>query len=319
MKGKFLFLGIILMCIVLSGFLFPGCVKSTVPPSNNTSYTITDLIQSASNLSVLDSALKKTHEDTLFKNYGEFTYFVATDGVYLAAGISDSTVGVLPDSILVKIVLYGAIPQAIPSSQLPAGPDAVVQTQGGDSIFVTNSSSGIFINGIPLAANDAVASNGIIDAVSYPLLPPTGNLLQVIQSDTSFSYFAAAVNRTALGTVNVANILAGPSIYTVFLPNNAAFSAAGYATINDINNANIDTLTRIIQYHIVPLRIFTSDFQYGSNQTTLLTGNSISLGTVGSSAYAVRGNKNVSVAVISNANIMAHNGVIHVINQVLMP
>src|ERR1700759_642765 len=147
MKSKFLF-GAILPALALSFMLLSGCVKSNVGGGSlNTSYTLTDLIQSADNLKVLDSAIKKTGLDTLFRLYGPFTFFVATDGVYGLAGISDSTVGSLPDSILKKMVLYNAIGQSMTSQQFPAGPDAGVLSLEGDSLFLTANSSGYYVNG----------------------------------------------------------------------------------------------------------------------------------------------------------------------------
>jgi len=322
MKNRIpLFATVVLIFLVYVSFFFGACVKSNVPPTNDsTKTTITALISSATNLTVLDSALKQTHLDTLFNNTGPYTYFVATNAAYASVGISSTLLLSLPDSQLERILLYSAIPGSVLSSRLPVGPDAPLKTETGDSIFVTNNGVHIYVNGIQLVTEDAIASNGVIDAVSFPLFPPAGNIMQVAQSDTSFSFFVAAANRTAAGEINVASVLSGNTVYTLLLPINAAFQAAGYATIADINNANPDTLARILEYNILPGRIFTSDFVNNQVQATSIYGLNVTLVVLGlSDGFAVQGDKAVIPAVIGAANIMATNGVIHGTNELLIP
>ena len=225
----------------------------------------------------------------------------------------------LSNGSLRQIILYGAIAQVFTASQFPAGPDAPLLTQSGDSIFITSNSSGICVNGTPLATENVVASNGIMHVVGKALLPPIGNLLQTVQADTSFSYFAAAVARASTGSTNISSMLSGGNVYTIFLPDNGAFQNAGYATINDINNANPDSLSSVLEYHIIPQRAFTSDFVSGKMVPTLLTGKSITLTMLSGAVYGVQGSGNSGKIVIYNSNIVARSGVIHVIGQLLLP
>jgi uncharacterized surface protein with fasciclin (FAS1) repeats len=317
MKVTFFFRTSILLCILMY-LVISGCVKSNTPTTIVNANSITNIIANSGNATLIDTAMIKTGLDSVFNFSGPYTYFVTTDQEFVTAGFTNTVFDNLPDSLLRKIILYGAIPQQLTTSELPAGPDAAMQTQSGDSIFITSNNSGIYVNGTLLATQNIIASNGVIHVVGRALLPPAGNILQIAQADTSFSYFAAAVARASTGTVDISSILSGDP-FTVFLPINAAFQNAGYTTINDINNANPDTLSSILEYHIIAQRAFTSDFVSGHLVPTLLPGKYISCGTLGGVAFGVAGSGNTSEIVISDPNIIARNGVIHVIGQLLLP
>jgi uncharacterized surface protein with fasciclin (FAS1) repeats len=312
---------IIILCSSLAIFMniFSGCVKSNTPPANTYQNTITSILQSSNNVTLLNTALTRTGLDSLFNYYGPFTFFVTTDGAFVSVGITDTVFDNLPDSQLRKIVLYSALPVGLGSTQLPVGPNASTQTVLGDSVFITNNGSGIFVNGIQLVSTDVIASNGVIDAVAKPLLPPAGNFMQIAQADTSFSYFVAAVNRTTAGQINISALLSSGNIYTLFLPTNGAFQTIGYSSIDAINNADPDSLGTVLEYHLLSGRFFTSDFVSGQTHPTLLTNKSVTWGLLGGTAYGVKGSGNSSIIVISTPNIMARNGVIHVIGQLLSP
>jgi uncharacterized surface protein with fasciclin (FAS1) repeats len=312
------FLGVGILMGLLAAFGSSGCVKSSVPPSNPNSYTITTIITTTSFATILDTALFRTGLDTLFNNYGPWTYFVTTDQEFNNAGITLSTIQNMPDSLIKKIVLYGALPAQYTTSQLPVGPNAPLTTVSGDSIFITSNGSGVFVNGFELAAQNTLASNGEMHVAGSALLPPAGNFIQIATADTALSYFAAAVARASSGDFNISAIL-GNGIYTVFMPTNAAFQAAGFTTIDAVNNAPSDSLAEILEYHILPKRAFTSDFVSQQEEATLLSGKSITWGLLGGAEFGVEGAGNAGIIAITTPNIMARNGVIHIIAQMLKP
>jgi uncharacterized surface protein with fasciclin (FAS1) repeats len=311
---------IILFCVGVCLFLvFTGCVKSNVPNSNTNSNTIKSIIVNSSNATLLDTALMRTGLDSMYAFEGPFTFFVATDQAFIYAGITNTVFDTLSDSQLQKILFYNTLSGAITSTLLPVGPDASVQTYSGDSVFITNNGSGMFINGIQIESTDLIASNGVIDAVAKLVLPPAGSIMQIAQADTSMSFFVAAVARTSLSQTDVGALMASGNIYTVFIPNNAAFRNVGYLSTAAVSSANPDSLSNVLLYHILPKRAFTSDFQTSQTQQTLLTNKTVTYGFLGGSTYAVQGIGNAYPSEILTANIMAHNGVIQVISQLLTP
>jgi len=309
------------LCVLFSCSFFSACVKSNMPVNNNNPIptSIYKLVTSASNLTLLDSSMSRAGLDSLFSNTGPYTFFVATDQAWANAGLSDSVVRLFSDSQLNKIILYSALNGSISSSQMPVGPNSPVTTLSGDSVFITNNSSGIFVNGIGLTAADIEATNGLVDAVNLELLPPAGTLIQLIQSDTLFSFFSAAIIRTSSGQTDVNQILQTGHIFTIFLPTNDAFRMAGYTTVDSVNNADPDSLAQVLTYHIVPGRIFTSDFITTPTIHPIYVADSLTLGVLGGVIYTVQGSGNVVALPLGQSNIMAHNGVIQIIGQLLLP
>lgn len=298
-------------------FIVPACSKNSSSgsqPSNTP--TIAQFVKMGTNTILFQSLITKTGFDTILSQAGPFTAFIAPDASYNAVGINASFITNTPDSVLFRIVSYQIIDgEALSSGSLPAGPNAKLVTSGGDSVFVSSSSFGIFINGVPMVQADIAASNGIIDAMAQPLLPPAGSLLQIFQIDTAFSFMSAAIARASQGSTNVDSILSGLP-YTVFVPTNSAFQTAGYATIADINNANPDSLAKIVTYHILAGRFFTSDFVHTVQLPTL---NGSDLEVLTGSPPEIKGNNNSGFSSLIQTNIMAQNGVIHTVGAVLLP
>ena len=176
-----------------------------------------------------------------------------------------------------------------------------------------------------MPTTDVSAKNGFLDVLAQPLFPPKGTILQIIQADTTLSFFDTAVALTVNATNNIQALLTSGNIYTVFVPNNNAFRNAGFRTVDTVD---VNTLANFLSYHIVAGRYFTSDMAIAlsnssvTNDTTTqatistLTNNSIKV-TLGLS-YQVEGAADSVAANLYAPNIMAHNGVIHKIDRVLL-
>lgn len=292
-----------------------ACKKDS--PVVNPPGTITTQVVAAPDLSLLESAVIKAGLATTLDGPGPFTVFAPTDDAFAASGITSAVIGSLPADQLKKILLYHTLGSKVMAANVPAGPNASVTTAGGDSVFVTNNANGVFVNGIKVTKADIPASNGVIHTMPRVLLPAAGNIVEVASADTTFSFLVAAVVKASKGSTNVAAVLSGKNILTVFAPTNNAFRAAGFATIDAINAADPNTLTAILTYHVVPGRIFSSDLVNAAQPATA-NGAKVTIG-ITSSGATVKGNSNGAASNITAANIMATNGVIHVIDRVLLP
>ncbi|HLK27628.1 MAG TPA: fasciclin domain-containing protein [Puia sp.] len=305
-----LFFSAVLFVVIIS-----SCKKSNSGSSPGPG-TIAAQVTAGTNFTLLSSAVTKAGLGTTLAGAGPFTVFAPTDDAFTASGITSSVIASLTADQLKTILLYHTLGSKVMAAQVPAGPDAKVVTASGDSVFVTNNSNGVFINGIKVTQADIAASNGVIHTIGKVLLPPVGNIVDVASADTTFSFLVAAVIRASTGSTNVASILSSGGIFTVFAPTNNAFRAAGFATIDAINAADPNTLTTILTYHVIPGRIFSSDLTDGAQPTTANGGKlTISL----SAGATVKGNGNTTASNIIVTNVMASNGVVHVIDQVLLP
>jgi uncharacterized surface protein with fasciclin (FAS1) repeats len=301
--------------ISVFGITMVSCKKDSTSPS--TPGTITSQVSAGSNFTLLKSAVVKAGLATTLDGAGPYTVFAPTDDAFIASGVTSSVISSLSADQLKAILLYHTLGSKVMAADVPAGPNAKVVTAGGDSIFVTKNSGGVFVNGINVVTADIGASNGVIHTISKVLFPPIGNIVQVASADTTFSFLVAAVVKASSGSTNVAAILSGGNILTVFAPTNNAFRAAGFATIDAVKAADANTLTGILTYHVIPGRIFSSDLTNGAQPATA-NGGKVTIGLSGSAA-TVKGNTNSLASNIIGANIMATNGVIHVIDRVLLP
>jgi uncharacterized surface protein with fasciclin (FAS1) repeats len=296
------------------------CTKSSSSTSSNSNNTITDLAQSSPVTTVFYHALTKTGMDTVLKGSGPFTVFLPTDSAFLASGITSSTIDATANSVVKDLILYHTIAgTAMPRSSFPTGPNAKLIMGNGDSVFVTNdATTGFFVNGIPVRQTDFVASNGYIQALATAcLLPPRGSIYETILLDTSFTLLAAAVTRASQGTYNVQAMLSTNGPYTFLAPVDSAFVNAGYSSVSIINGDSPDALANILMYHMIVGRNFTSDILPNKPLNTANSGNFVTFQA--GISLQVKGQSNATPANVLNANIMARNGVVFVIDQLLKP
>lgn len=295
-------------------FTFSSCKKKNdITPETG---TITTIVSNSPDFTILKAAVIKAGLAATLDGKGPFTVFAPTNDAFKASGITLETINSLSPDALKGILLYHTLGAKVVSADVPAGPDAPVATVEGSNIFVTKNSMGVFVNGVSVIKADIMATNGVIHAISKVLMPPTGNIVETAQANPNFSYLVAAVVRASQGSTNVAQVLSGNGPFTVFAPTNDAFKAAGFATIADINNTDPNTLTSILTYHVISGRIFSSDLTNGAQPVTV-NGGKVTIGLT--NGATVKGNGNANPSKITATDIVTTNGVIHVIDQVLLP
>jgi transforming growth factor-beta-induced protein len=140
---------------------------------------------------------------------------------------------------------------------------------------------------------------------STATVKPTQTLAQTAANNTNLTNFTSLLKKA-----NLTNVLNGPGNFTVFAPDNAAFSKVDASTLAGWQN-NTTALRNMLWYHVIPKKLLSTDFV---GNGTLTTVNGLSL------PYSVDGTKiKIGNATITKADINATNGVIHVIDSVNMP
>jgi uncharacterized surface protein with fasciclin (FAS1) repeats len=183
-----------------------------------------------------------------------------------------------------------------------------------------NAGNEVFINGnSKVVAADVNASNGIIHVINKVLFYPNKDIVQIARGNGNFKALIAALRKTGL-----TNLLSQPiGNFTVFAPTDAAFAAlpaplnnaANIATITD--PATITLLSNVLKYHLIGARVFSADLREGITAPTALAGNSV--GITLATGPKVKGSGNTNGSNIVLTDLLAVNGVIHVIDQVLLP
>ena len=298
-----------------------SCNKDDDPIITN---TITDVVVASASFSVLEEAVVKANLATTLSGTGPFTVFAPDNTALANAGITSATVASLSSTQLSDLLLYHTIGSKILAADVPAGPNAKVITAGGDSVFVTKNASGVYVNGIKVAVADIAADNGVIHQLSKALNKPSGNIVATAQAagsglDSLVKAIVRANNAPGGDPALIATL--SSATLTVFAPSNAAFTQLLTALgTNDINNIPVATLLAVLRYHVVGGRAFSSDLANG-NLAMLAGGNTtINLTNGAGGGPTIKGNGNgANASNIIGTNVMCRNGVVHVIDRVLLP
>jgi len=187
-----------------------------------------------------------------------------------------------------------------------------ISTLQGEPVAVAFSKGRVQVNGATVLDGDIACSNGIIHVIDSVLLPPepkpeVKNLATTAKAAGNFSTLLAAVEAAGLGS-----LLVGDAELTVFAPTDEAFAALPKGTVASLlKEENRDQLKAILAYHVVPGRVSAGD---ALNAKTAKSANGESL-SFGFENGKLKVNKSNIVAV----DIDAGNGVIHVIDTVLLP
>lgn len=312
---KFLALMLIAGVTLIS---FTSCSSDDdgIEPEPPMSTTITDIVANNPDFSMLKKAVVRTGLDEVLAGDGEFTVFAPNNDAFAAAGLTNDDLENLPVEALKNILLYHTLTTAVKAADVPAGPNAEVEAANGNMLYVTNNSNGVFVNGIKVIQADIEASNGVIHVIGNVLMPPVGNIVETAQANDALSFLVAAVLRASEGETDVVAVLSGADPLTVFAPTNDAFQAAGFETIADIQDADPDGLAAILTYHVAAGRVFSSDLMNGQ-EVSMLNGETTTINLDGMPTVKGIGNTEASNIIITD--IVATNGVVHVIDRVLLP
>lgn len=240
---------------------------------------------------------------------GPFTVFAPTDAAFasLLSDLGLSSLDEIAQEDLIEILTYHVVAGEVYSKDITAGP---VPTLNGSNITLAVD-GGITVNGVAVEAPfDVAASNGVIHTIGSVLVPegfelsPTEDIVETAV-DAGFNSLAAA-----LGKADLIAALQGDGPFTVFAPTDEAFAALletiGQESIEDVPAS---VLAEILKYHVVAAEVYAADVTAGAVET--LEGTNITLAT--------DGGVSVNGASVTMADVAATNGVIHVIDEVLVP
>ncbi len=305
MKTNFNFLpGILLLFSVL---LFTGCSdEEDVPQVNERS--IVEVAADAGNFTILIEAAQKAGLAGFLSTQNDLTVFAPTDAAFeaLLGDLGLSSLDDIPVSDLTAILSYHVIGAKVFSSGLSTGYVSTLSEYDDNSIsmYIETGSGVIINNSVSVTTADIEAGNGVIHVVDKVILPPT--VVNIALANSNFTTLVQAVVKA--GLVDALNS-EGP--FTVFAPTNAAFETLfSQLGISGIDDLTAEQLIPILMYHVVPGNVLSTELSSGEVGTLSESKNL----TVDLSS-GVKINESSVVA----ADIQGTNGVVHVIDQVLIP
>lgn len=298
-------------------------------------------IASANNeVSTLVTAIQAAGLEGTLSGEGPYTVFAPNNSAFedLPDGLLDALLQPENQQTLSQILTYHVVEgkmdaAAVTQAIQEGGGSAALTTVGGGTLTATIDNEVVILtdaqgNAARVLATDMKASNGVIHLISAVMLPqgvdpaallPAADIVSVAMSNEQFSTLVTAVQ--AAGLVET---LQQPGPYTIFAPTNAAFEQLPEGTVETLLQPdNQSTLQGILTYHVVAGSVSAEDLLQAISDN----GGSYTISTVnGASLTASLSGNNVILtdaagnqATVVSTDIAGSNGLIHVIDKVVMP
>ena len=287
--------------------VWPVAVQDMMGPTYE---TVVDIVVDSEDHTTLEAAVIAAGLVETLQGDGPFTVFAPTDAAFDA--LPEGTLDALladPTGQLTDILLYHVVNAKAMSADLSDGQK--IETALGQNLTVTITSEGVFINDAQVTVADIEATNGVVHVIDAVLLPTTKTVVDIVVDSEDHTTLEAAV--IAAGLVET---LQGDGPFTVFAPTDAAFTALltelGLESLDQIDDA---TLEAVLLMHVVSDKVMSNDLSEGLKISTLQQ-EELTFSLEGG-AFITDPNDRVSN--ITVADIEAQNGVVHVIDKVILP
>ena len=281
--------------------------------------TIVDVAVSNGSFTTLVAALQATGLDATLSDTGsKFTVFAPTDDAF--ALIGDETINTLLantdvlSSILLQHVVSGAAVDSVTAYSLN-GTSVETASMAQIALAINTETDMLTFGGANIVMKDIYTTNGVIHVIDAVVVgdvevpAPAMSLVDVASSNGNFTTLVAALAATGLD----ATLADLDTDYTVFAPSDAAFAKLTAGTLDSLTN---EQLSNILLYHVLPGKVMADAAitvaQSSDNMVAVENGDNVSLSFVDSTLF-------VNGAKVSTADVMADNGIIHVIDNVIMP
>ncbi|MFM8368075.1 MAG: fasciclin domain-containing protein [Chloroflexota bacterium] len=325
MKRNFLFLGL----LVAVSMIFAACAPAATPtpepeptampdPTATAAPELADIVDTAvadGRFTTLAAALEAAGLVETLKGEGPFTVFAPTDDAFAAlpAGTLDELLKPENKQQLTDILTYHVVSGKVMAADVSGLTSAT--TVLGKDVAIKVDMGNVYINDAKVIITDIETSNGVIHVIDAVILPPSdeaaaesNTIVDVAVADGRFTTLVAAVE--AAGLVET---LSGEGPFTVFAPTDDAFGALPAGTLDSLLlPENKQQLTDILTYHVVSGKVMAADVVTLTSAPTVL-GKDITITVKDGKVYL---NDTVQVII---TDVEASNGVIHVIDAVLLP
>ena len=279
--------------------------------------TILDVAIEAGNFTTLIAAIDAAGlTSTIDDASATLTVFAPTDAAFVLLGETAINDLLADPDTLSDILLYHVVSgTALDSTAATDAVGTTVEMANGDRVGVSAQNDALFLNLSKVTATDIQADNGVIHVIDAVLMPPAdatpseSTIVNIAAADERFTTLVAALGATGLDTV----LASETDTFTVFAPTDAAFDAMGSANVTALL-ADLDNLTEILQQHVI------TDAAVDAVTAYSLSGNAAT--TVGGAEVPIsissKRELRVGGAKVIIADIHASNGVIHVIDTVIV-
>jgi len=277
---------------------------------------VVQLAQGNPDLSILVEAVVAADLAGTLSGSGPFTVFAPTNAAFAAllAELGVTKAQLLADRPLLTAVLqYHVLGAQVLKAQIPLG-KAITPLAGGIFKIDASGADVIITDGrnrtAKIVATDVAATNGVVHVIDRVILPADKNIVQTAQALPDFSILVEAVVAAGL-----APTLSGAGPFTVFAPTNAAFAAllGELGVTKDQLLADTSLLTAVLTYHVIGARVLKADVVPGVQPATV-QGQTFSI----SPTLSITDRRSRTSNIVAT-DVITSNGIIHVIDHVILP
>jgi uncharacterized surface protein with fasciclin (FAS1) repeats len=274
---------------------------------------IVDTAVAAGSFKTLAAALQAAGLVDTLKGKGPFTVFAPTDEAFakLPAGTVETLLKPENKEALVAILKYHVVAGNVKAGQVVKLKEAT--TVNGQRVKIDASGGNVMLDGkAKVTKTDIACSNGTIHVIDSVILPVQKDLIQVAGEAGTFSTLAAAIKAAGLEQA-----LKGKGPFTVFAPTDEAFRKLPPGTVEDLlKPENREKLASILKFHVIPASVYADQVVGLRESPKTLDGQSFEIVVKDGK---VRIGNSSGMANVTATDVQASNGVIHVIDSVIMP
>ena len=286
--------------------------KKTAAPVPVVITPLQTLINTDSTLSYFHRLIIQSNESGLLAD-DTVTLLIPTNTAFRAAGYTQSFIDSIQTSTADNLVRYLFITSRV---NLPVGdsiPYAPYATVSGFSIYGMADGQGALFNGIRAILDTAKSGKALVYRLSATPSAPSDSLNDFLLSDSSLSFLAEAFLRT-----NLYDSLLLSGSYTLLAPVNSAFMNAGYDSVGAIDSADLGSLIRLLEYHVVKGIYFSNTLAAGSPLSTI-QGETVGVTVMNGGLQFMGTNNSVPAQLLLGDQLAGSTIVVQRISQLLQP
>lgn len=281
-------------------------IDAVLVPAEEELPTIFEIVQGSEIHATLEAALTATELDGTLSGEGDFTLFAPTDEAFnaLPANLVNALLADPGFNVLNDILLYHVVDGASFSIDLSDGQE--IATLAGQDVVVTITEDGVQINNALVTVADIPASNGVVHIIDAVLIPETTTIFDIVADSPTHNTLQAALEASLLDET-----LSAPGAYTLFAPTDAAFDMLPAGLLDELLSDPEGDLANVLLHHVSGEILLSTDLEDGQLIQTLF-GENLAVTISVDGVF-------IDDAEVTLTNLVAVNGVVHVIDAVLTP
>ena len=294
-----------------AGFILIGFMLISGLNLNAQTNVFDDVIAVSPDHTYLKAALEQEGLDVALRDANAtLTVFAPTDVAIanLADALGTDIAGILALPNLTDVLTYHVVGAEVMAADITNG-DVVDALSATNTLKITKTSTGnVFVNQAAVSTADVTADNGVVHVLDAVVLP--SETVVDVALDNGFSTLA-----TAVITAELLPALTDPlAKFTVFAPTNAAFDDLAAALGTDLDGIlALPNLADVLTYHVLGAEVMAADITNGDVVDALSATNTLKI------TKTSTGNVYVNQAAVSTADVAADNGVVHILDAVVLP